>query len=289
MVNQIVIPAPGAGGTFQPQFTQPAATPFAKGDPPEGPVSFLSAVTIPAGETRATLTIDVSMVGMSMVQSLLVDNEANAIPVSIKCGTGVNFGIQPLGTQIIPVFLRGTTLAVTMTITDAQAEAVVVALQVFNSFVPPASWVSNLAVAGDVTVAAVSGDVNVTVSGAQLLGVGILAQTEGGASGMLLTALSNTVTSIKSTGAGTFKGFCVSSQATGYLQMFDASSPGVVTLGTTTPTWSFPVGPAGPTPCELALPPEGLAFAAGLQAAWTTTLTGSTAPAQPVDGTIFYA
>src|SRR4029453_8260175 len=133
MPNQIVIPAPGAGATFQPQFTQPAAAPFAKGDPPEGPVSFISAITIPAGETRATLTIDVSSVGMSMVQSLLVDNEANGIPVSIRCGTGVNFGIQPLGTQIIPVFLRGTALAVTMTITDPQAAAVVVALQVFNS------------------------------------------------------------------------------------------------------------------------------------------------------------
>lgn len=289
MANQIVIPAIGAGATFAPQATQPASSPYNSGDPPEGPRSALVSMAIPAGQTRATSVFTISQFNMSMLQSILVDNEANSIPITITVADGVNFGIQPFGTQVIPVFTAGTNVSVTLSIAEVQPAAIVIALQLFNNFVQPASWVSNLSVSGNVNVAAVGGDVNVTVSGANILGVGLTAQPTGGASAALIVGMTNTVIQINpAPGATSFKGGAVISGTAGFIQLFDVSTPGLVTLGTTPPNVSIPVGPANQS-IELPLPPEGIMFANGLMAAWTTTVNGAVAPANALNGTLFYA
>jgi hypothetical protein len=100
--------------------------------------------------------------------------------------------------------------------------------------------------------------------------------------------LTNSVVSIKSSAAGTFKGFdCYNgSSAITYLLFFDvATSPGV-TLGTTKPNFTYPV-PAGGW-FDPNLPPEGLAFTNGLQVAAVTSVTGSTAPGTGLLANIYF-
>jgi hypothetical protein len=282
------VPASPTGpGSFSPQ---PTKNPVATGTPKEGPQSALVFLVIPAGEMQGNLSTNIEQFGMSMVQSLLVDNEANATSITVKAGTqAVNFGIQALGTQIIPVFQTGTTLNINIKLPEAVAFDVSLAFQIFNFEVPPASWVANLAVSGNVNIANVGGAVNVNVQNSNLIGVGLAAEVTGGANSKLMTGLSNTVTTVKTaSGVGTFKGFSGLSAAAGWLQFFDASTAGSVTPGTTAPTWTFPVL-AGAIAVSSNLPPEGLAFTKGLQAAWTTTATGGIAPAAAWQGNIFYA
>jgi hypothetical protein len=286
MVNQLAIPSTGAGAANLPS---PVTNPYTTGQPKEGPLSALLFMTIPVGQTQAVYETNISQFGMSMVQSLLVDNEANAIGMTIKAGSiGVNFGIPPNASQIIPVFQNGTLLQINVTLAAASLTAVSLAFQIFNTFIPPASWFSTMSVNGNMTIESVSGNVQVEVQNANLLGVGIAAEITGGANGKIYGSLINSVQQVKmASGQGTFKGFSGLAAAAGWLQVFDAATSSAVTLGTTVPTWAFPL-PAN-TPVNAILPPEGLAFQNGLQIAWTTTYNGAVAPASPFQGTVFYA
>jgi hypothetical protein len=287
MANQVVIPSSGAAAARH-TSPQPVAFPYASGTPPEGPLSALVATTIPAGQLSATSQFNVSQFGMSMVQSLLVDNEANDVAISVHAGTtGAAFGIQPAATQIIPVFQTGTNLTIMITLAQVQAIAVVVAFQIFNSFVPPASWVANLSVSGNVNIVEVAGNVNVVVQNASLLGISLEAEPFGGASGFVTSALTNSVVKVKNAaGNATFKGFVGTNGSTiSWLQLFDAATPTAVTLGTTPPNYTFPViGLTSPI-----VPPEGLAFLNGLQGAFTLGPTNATPPSAAFAGTLFYA
>jgi hypothetical protein len=286
MVNQIAIPSTGAGASVSPQ---PVTNPYATGQPKEGPLSAIMFLTIAAGQTTGILRTNISQYGMSMVQSLLVDNEANGIGATIKAGSiGLNFGIPPNASQLIPVFQTGVLLEIDVALESAPLAAVSLAFQIFNTFIPPASWFSTMSVNGNMTIESVSGNVAVEVQNAELIGVGIAAEVTGGANGKIFGALTNSVQTVKSTaGQGTFKGFSGLSTSAGWIQLFDAPTSGAVVLGTTVPTWAFPLPAA--TPVNAILPPEGLAFVTGLQIAWTTTYNGALAPANPFQGTVFYA
>ena len=71
------------------------------------------------------------------------------------------------------------------------------------------------------------------------------------------------------------------SNAVGYLQCFDQFSPFNVTLGTTVPTWVIAV----PTVASVSLSMDAAParFEKGLQVAFTTTATGSSAPSAAAD------
>lgn len=71
------------------------------------------------------------------------------------------------------------------------------------------------------------------------------------------------------------------SNAVGYLQCFDQVSPSNVTLGTTVPTWVMAV----PTVASVSLSMDAAParFEKGLQIAFTTTATGSSAPSAAAD------
>jgi len=289
--NQRTMPAPGAAGTFSPLSPQPKPAPYSKGDPPEGPQTFLAFLNIPAGSLTANLSLDISQFGMSMVQSLLIDNEANPVAITVQSQGGpggVKFGIPAFGTQIVPMFQRGTQLLLAVTLGAVQLVQTQIAFQVFNAWVPPASWVSSLAVSGNVNVAAVSGSVNVQVGNAAFIGLTLAASISGGAKGTIFTALTNAVVQVKpAPGQATLKGAVGNAGATAaFLQFFDAAAPGSVTLGATLPTYVFPV--AANSQGLAGFPPEGLTIFAGLQVAWTTTPTGAAAPAANWQGTILY-
>lgn len=94
----------------------------------------------------------------------------------------------------------------------------------------------------------------------------------------LANALSTTVKSIKAS-AGELGGYyCWNPNTTvEYVQIFDAAS---VTLGTTTPKWSIGIPPGSAANLELS---QGIHFATAIQAAATTTATGSSAPTTALD------
>jgi hypothetical protein len=312
MANQYAVPSLGQGAALSPQ---PTAFPFKTGTPPEGPKSALISMVIPPGVLSFQLGVEVAQFGMSMVQSLLVDNEGNNVAITVKAGTiGTNFGIQPGGTQIIPVFQTGTNLLINVSLPAVQATATVIAFQIFNAFVPPASWVSNLSVAGNVNIAQITGTVNVAVQGTTPVsitggvvdiatgnvtvtslqgGVSLNSSAAGGAKYVMFNPLTNVVQSVKASSAGTFKGMYVPSPAAAqFIQVFDALTAAAVTLGVTVPNLIFtlPVDAAGAQePVNLDLPPEGLAFLLGIQIACTLTATGAGAVAAPPIVIVYYA
>lgn len=91
----------------------------------------------------------------------------------------------------------------------------------------------------------------------------------------LLSGLAGTVTSVKSNNGGLVGTiYCYNpSGAVAYIQLFDAATPGAITLGSTAPKLSLGIPSAlasglGPTAV-------GIQFLSGIQAAATTTATGS--------------
>jgi hypothetical protein len=297
MANQLAVPSLGQGAALSPQ---PVAFPYKSGQPPEGNKTALVLFTLPPNALSGQTIVDVSQFGMSMVQSLMCDNEGNDVAITVQAGdAGLAFGIQPLGTQIIPVFQASTQLKITVSVSTPQAQALSIAFQIFNAFVPPASWVSNLAVNGNVNVASITGTVNVAVQGTAPVdivggsvmiaggavdvtgstidlagGVSISSSALGGARYALYNPLTNVVVSLKNA-QGTFKGIGNSSAAAGFVQVFDAAAPAAVTLGVTVPNMVLPLPFLGN------LCPEGLAFINGIQLACTSTATGNIAPGAP--------
>lgn len=100
---------------------------------------------------------------------------------------------------------------------------------------------------------------------------------------VLLNGLSTTVTSVKSNAQGKLGyTYCYNPNASvAYIQIFDAATPGAVTLGSTTPKMSLGV----PATASSGLGPAliGTQFLLGIQVAVTTTATGSTAPGTAMD------
>jgi hypothetical protein len=108
--------------------------------------------------------------------------------------------------------------------------------------------------------------------------VSVPLRTAGGWTPSRLSALSTTVTAIKSSAAGSL-GMLVCGNPNAsiiFIQVFDVATAGGVTLGTTAPTLSFQVDAS--SSIGFALPVNGMAFANGIQVAATTTATGNTAP-----------
>ena len=122
-------------------------------------------------------------------------------------------------------------------------------------------------------------------SNAQTAGTPVVpvSQTAGGVTPKRLSALSTTVTAIKSSAGGQLIMLQCGNTNTSeeYVQVFDVATAGGVTLGTTTPTLSIPV--AASNTGGLAISTIGIQFANGIQVAATTTATGSSAPATALD------
>lgn len=94
--------------------------------------------------------------------------------------------------------------------------------------------------------------------------------------------LTNTVVQIVSVQPASIGAVSIynASAAVGYLQVFDASSPSAVTLGTTVPNWVIAV----PTLATVSLTcTDPARFEKGIQIAFTTTATGSSAPSVAAD------
>ena len=100
----------------------------------------------------------------------------------------------------------------------------------------------------------------------------------------------NTLTAIKASGTNTPSTlygwyFFNNNSTVAYCQIFDVSSTGSATLGTTAPTMSFGIPAFGGAN---AFPTQGIKFSNGIVIAMTTTRAGSTAPTTSVDYNIFY-
>jgi hypothetical protein len=68
-----------------------------------------------------------------------------------------------------------------------------------------------------------------------------------------------------------------------YIQFFNTT--GAVTLGTTVPTWFYPLDSTAPVPFQIG---DGVPFSAGIKFAITTSPAGSTAPGATIPITFFY-
>lgn len=126
-----------------------------------------------------------------------------------------------------------------------------------------------------------------TPAGANTIGnVTAALGTTNGWTPKLLNALSTTVVSIKSSAGEVGMLQCYnpnSSQA--YIQVFNIAS-GSVSLGSSTPTLSIPIGPTATGGWALANP--GINFSTAISIAATTTATGSTALSTAVDCNAVY-
>jgi hypothetical protein len=103
------------------------------------------------------------------------------------------------------------------------------------------------------------------------------------------TALVAGTSLVMSTGGQlAFLHFWNPSNATAYVQVFDAKATANVNVGTTTPTAVFATATlTGITPIELGIG-DGLQFGNGIVVAATTTATGSSAPSTGLVVTIGY-
>lgn len=116
-----------------------------------------------------------------------------------------------------------------------------------------------------------------------------VAGTTGGYTPYFIDAVTTTAT--VSGSAGKLSGFSVmnTNSTVAWLQVFDTT--GAVTLGTTTPTASFPI-PANSTAGNGAgsnfISTVGMAIANGIKIAFTTTAKGATTVSTGVSGTILY-
>ena len=104
------------------------------------------------------------------------------------------------------------------------------------------------------------------------------------------SSILNTLTAIKASGTNTPSTlygwyFFNNNSTVAYCQIFDVSSIGGPTLGSTVPTMSFGIPAFGGAN---AFPTQGIKFSNGIVIAMTTTRAGSTAPTNSVDYNIFY-
>jgi hypothetical protein len=112
-----------------------------------------------------------------------------------------------------------------------------------------------------------------------LASVAVQAAASGGWTPYLASGLSTTVKTVKSSAGQLGMLQCWNSNSSQvYVQVFNAAS---VTLGSTTPLLSVPIGPASTG--GLALTATGLQFSAAIAIAATTTATGSAAPTTALD------
>lgn len=110
--------------------------------------------------------------------------------------------------------------------------------------------------------------------------------TTGGWTPKLLNALTNTAVAVK-TGAAQVGGLqCYNpNSAQVYVQVYNIAS-GSVTVGTSTPTLSIPIGPTATGGLTLSV--VGFQFSTAVAVAATTTATGGTAPSTAIDCNMAY-
>lgn len=100
-------------------------------------------------------------------------------------------------------------------------------------------------------------------------------------------ALTNTVVQIKNV-AGFLGAFhCYNPNGVvSYVQVFDAATSASVTLGTTSPSAAFGIGPSASA--DFSVSPLGLQYRNGIQVAGTTTASGASAPSTALVCTFAY-
>lgn len=162
-----------------------------------------------------------------------------------------------------------------------------------DDVIQPGAWTA-FTVGANVDLAAIetAGATTLNISGGAGLATGVGGNvtaalgTTNGWTPKLLNALSTTVVSIKSSAGEVGMLQCYnpnSSQA--YIQVFNIAS-GSVSLGSSTPTLSIPIGPTATGGWALANP--GINFSTAISIAATTTATGSTALSTAVDCNAVY-
>jgi hypothetical protein len=128
-----VIPVSASANQFTP-------SPFTTGAPKEGPQSFLVALTIPAGLTSVSSSINFSQFGLSQVQSAMVRNNGSTV-VTIKFGvTSIPFVIAPGDTTLFPVYVAGNTVFIQAAIGTAANSDIPLDVHFFNTIQPPHIW-----------------------------------------------------------------------------------------------------------------------------------------------------
>lgn len=110
------------------------------------------------------------------------------------------------------------------------------------------------------------------------VGTSFVASTTGGLSCVMFAnsgLLTNVVQTVKASAAGSFYGiqYFFDNSTKAFIQLWDIATSGAVTIGSTAPTYVIPVPPYGYDKIW----PVPMAFTNGMQAAVTTTATGSTA------------
>ena len=144
----------GSVALFQP-FSGLTAT------PPEGPGYSIVTITIPPGATTATAALNPSQIGMSCVQSALVNNTENSVPIKLTIGNQIAWRIASAGVEIVPVYVQKGVIYINASLDAAIATPATIQLVLFNISQPPASAISALDINGAVSIGSVSGIVDI--------------------------------------------------------------------------------------------------------------------------------
>ena len=230
------------------------------------------------GATGSSVPGNATAVGFSNSGgNLTIPSSTNPLPVTTIAGSVANTTLQ---TQTDTVMVGGVNLkevnAVTTLTgagasgTGAQRETV---SQDTTTIAGSAPGTAGTASANVVTVQGVASMTPVQISAS--LG------TASGWTPKLLNALSTTVVSIKSSAGQLGMLQCYNPNSTqAYIQIFNIAS-GSVSLGSSTPLQSIPIGPTNTGGFTLSL--VGLQFSTAISVAATTTATGSSAPSTAID------
>lgn len=105
--------------------------------------------------------------------------------------------------------------------------------------------------------------------------------------GTFFEQLATAAAILAATGPHDLRGWYIFNEDTveNFIQLFDAPNAGAVTVGTTVPKLSFGIPPGA---AANILASEGIPFTEGIVIAATTTPTGNTAPANPLDVNLFF-
>jgi hypothetical protein len=165
-----VSPLPAISGNQR--GTTATAVPYPSGAPPEGPLSFIARLTIPAGTLQGTASIDVSQFGLSQVTSALVNNQTNITAISVQFGAAaLILQISALTAQMLPIYTTGKTVFINVTLATVQAVDCTIQFQFFNTIQPTASYSTVLQVSGNVTLTASSVNAFITNSTVNIFGI----------------------------------------------------------------------------------------------------------------------
>jgi hypothetical protein len=204
------------------------------------------------------------------IQVSLANTATNSTAVKVD-GSGVTQPVSGTFWQTTqPVSLTSTTITGSVAVTGTFYQATQPVSGTFWQSTQPVSLASLPALA----------------SGTNTIGnVVLVPATSGGLSAKLLTSVTNSGQTVKSS-AGQVYGYHLdnteNASNTTYFQFFNTTSP---TVGTTAPIFSIPVPGGAATNVNW---PQGIPFGTAIAVAATTTATGSTAPGTSVTANVFY-